>query len=204
METQQDIGIERYGPGREPDRSDRWYVPLVLCSAALFALLVGLLAVAEVLLNDAVADPHAAWRAPIERAEEAVRRGDAAAARRLWPAARGAALRSRDWDAMVAVGDLALRLETTGAARRDVEARAREAYLMALLRARAQGSLDGVLRVAQAFEALGDAQVLAQVIEIAEAVAATGPDPTGLERVRRLADRWSARAPEAGHAAPSR
>jgi hypothetical protein len=50
--------------------------------------------------------------------------------------------------------------------------KARPLYLSALLRARGVSSLDGVLRAAEAFAALGDREVVDQAIVIAAKVAA--------------------------------
>lgn len=190
------------GTGRDPEVASeawtsRWYTPLAVFGATLFTLLVVLLAVAEVLLSETVsASSHAAWTAPIAQMEDAMRRGDVATARRLWLMARAAALRSRDWEAMVAVGDASLRLGAAGGPHGEAQARAREAYLAALLRARQEQSLEGVLRAGEAFDALGDDEMVEQAIRIAERVAGAS-DPHSIERVRRLAERWSTRELEA-------
>jgi hypothetical protein len=176
-------------------REARWYAPLVLAGAITFALLVILLAAAEVVLNDAVLESPTTWRASLARVEAAADRGDPAEARRLWPSARAAAMHSRDWGAMAALGDLALRLDAPGGGGRDAQARAREAYLASLLHARRRGSLEGVLRAAEAFAALGDVEVVEHAVRIADTLAAA--DPEGRARVRNFADRWRGRALEA-------
>jgi hypothetical protein len=88
--------------------------------------------------------------------------GEAAAAHdvthvdREWREAYRVASRSRQWEALVTVGDAAVGID--GAAGRPTmyRAEARRAYLEALFRARAQGSADGIRRAAEAFERLGD------------------------------------------------
>jgi hypothetical protein len=69
-----------------------------------------------------------------------------------------AALASRRWEPMIAHGDAALELAVAGS---DAPAhpwidRARHSYLLALFRARAAGSIDGMTRVADAFSSMGD------------------------------------------------
>ena len=56
-------------------------------------------------------------------------------------------------------------------ARQPWEADARQAYLGALFRARAEASLDGVLRATEAFATLGDRDVAEEGLRIAESVA---------------------------------
>ena len=55
--------------------------------------------------------------------------------------------------------------------------RARELYLSALFRARDTGSLDGVLRVAGAFNTLGDRDVTTHAVRMADRLAARGATP---------------------------
>ena len=91
---------------------------------------------------------------------EALARGDRAAAEWAWRDAWGAALGARRWEGMAAVGALALRMGELS--------RAREAFLIALFRARDQRSVSGVLRAEEAFEALGDRMVARQCLFIAD------------------------------------
>jgi hypothetical protein len=99
-----------------------------------------------------------------------------AAALSAWHAAYGAALGSRRWDGFADVGDAYLRIgRASGAPARTVP-RARDLYLSALFRARDTGSLDGVLRVASAFDNLGDREVVQQAVRMAHRLA--GPHPT--------------------------
>jgi hypothetical protein len=82
-----------------------------------------------------------------------------------WRDAYGVALRSRSWESMVAVGDAAVRIDAVASRPAGhpsgFRAEARQAYLRALLDARAAGSPEGVQRVAAAFGALGDAEMAA-------------------------------------------
>lgn len=103
--------------------------------------------------------------APVERAKP--RTGPALERRvtpfRAWQERYAAALASRRWEPMLEAGDAAL-----GLGDGDARARARQAYLVAFTRARHEGSVDGVRRVAQAFAGLGDHEVAAQCLAVAE------------------------------------
>ena len=94
--------------------------------------------------------------------------GDLDAAEDAWRAAYAAALGSRRWDTMLDVGDAYLRAGAQSHVPRVYEAKAREAFLVALFRARREGALDGVVRVGRAFAALGDREVAAHCERLAE------------------------------------
>ena len=136
------------------------------------------------------------WNAPIERAGDALREGDVAQALAWWQEARREALRSGTWEAMIEVGDASRRLAAGGGFRRQGDASAREAYMTALLRARRDHSVDGVLRAAIAFGELGDREVAAHAVRIAEREA--GQDPRAREQVRAVAARFMSAPLEAG------
>jgi hypothetical protein len=94
---------------------------------------------------------------------------------------------------MLDVGDAYLRIGEVAKGREPAKAKARSLYMAALLRARSQGSLDGVLRAGEAFAALGDHGVASQAIRIAEALAAEGNDPYASARVRSIKERLTTR-----------
>lgn len=178
--------------------SSRWYAPLVALGVAVLVLLIVALAIVEVLVAAAPAVPEpTGWSAPLERADEALREGDVARAQAWWREARMEALRSGGWEGMIEVGDASRRLGARAGRRRDGEALARDAYMTALLRARREHSVDGVLRAAVAFGELGDRDVVAHAVRIAERQAAQ--DPRAREHVRAVADRWMTPSLEAGH-----
>lgn len=95
--------------------------------------------------------------------DAAIATGDLSRAVFAWRDAYGIALGSRSWDAMLAVGDAAVRIDRVS--RRDTgaptgfRAEARQAYLRALFDARNAGSSDGMRRAADAFAGLGDAEM---------------------------------------------
>lgn len=181
--------------------STRWYAPIVALASLLLALLVAGLVVMEMVAEaPSAVGPHV-WTAPLDQAEAALERGDAAAAMSAWREAQGAALRSGRWEGMIAVGDAARRLAEAGRDRADGLARARQAYLTALFRARRERSLDGLLSAAIAFGELGDRDVLAHALRMAEQQA--GRDPLSRARVRTVADRWMGPPFEAEHRDPT-
>jgi hypothetical protein len=94
------------------------------------------------------------------------------AARRAWHRAYLEALGSRAWSPMIVVGDAWLRIGAASGGTLDARPNARDQYLRAFFRARHQGSLDGVLRAAEAFAGLGDREVVEQIQRAAGEVAA--------------------------------
>jgi hypothetical protein len=128
------------------------------------------------------------WTTALDRAEAAMAQGDPAGAMSAWRDAHAAAMRSGQWEGMIAVGDASRRLGESNGSQRESVARARQAYLTALFRARRERSVEGSLRAAVAFGELGDRHVLAQALRIAERQA--GRYPVSRARVRGVADRW--------------
>jgi hypothetical protein len=134
---------------------------------------------------DAIAD--APWAISLRRVESALTQKNVSAAERAWHEAYVAALRSRSrWDGLVAVGDAYLRIGEVANGRKAAEARTRELYSDALFRARALGSLEGVLRTAQAFADLGDREAVERCLHIAELLAAREANPQSQARMSLL------------------
>jgi hypothetical protein len=178
--------------------TDRWYVPLGIAAGAVMVLLVTGLAVVEVLTSRAASEEAAArWQLSLERLDDAILRRDFDAAKRQWRDAYAMALRSRQWDALIEVGDSYRRLGRAGGFTRAADAGAREAYFNALLRARRDSSLDGVLRTGEAFAELGDTGVVEQCLHLARELAERDVDPAARQRVKFFSDRWTARSLEA-------
>ena len=90
-----------------------------------------------------------------------------------------------------------MRIGELAAARGVGRAEARGLYLRALFQARAQSSLDGVLRVTEAFAGLGDADVVEQGLRVARQLAAA-QGPAAWDRVREATIRLGARHSMAG------
>jgi hypothetical protein len=162
------------------------------------ASLVGFLAVQACACTAGLARAgETGWREHLQAAETAIAEGNVSQAVRGWHNARGAALRTDAWDALIEVGNASLRIGEAAAARYGARAEARGLYLHALFRARAQHSLDGVLRATEAFANLGDADVVEQGLHVARQLAAPR-GPAARERVRETAVRLGARHSMAG------
>ena len=153
--------------------------------------------VEQVSVEPLTVDPNAAgerratvgpWTAHLRRVDDALGQQNLRAADLAWRDAYVAALVSRRWDGLVEVGDAYLRIGEVAIGRK-AEVRARSIYLDALFRARQQGSLDGALRVAEAFAVLGDHEVALQGARIAEGLAAKARDPQGRGRARAARER---------------
>ena len=112
------------------------------------------------------------WRAHLDVVNSELERGHVDAAVRVWHDAYGAALESRSWESMIAVGDAFIAIGRASGSARGARVNARDAYLTALIRARRERSVDGALRSAEAFGALGDQAIAAQCRHIAAQLAA--------------------------------
>jgi hypothetical protein len=171
-----------------PPNTSRPPALIVIAAAILFILL----AVLEVMAGHATAfggDRAAPWTVHLRQVDDALARRDVGAAERAWRDAYAAAVASRRWEGMIEVGDVARRIGEVTGARATADARARRAYRPALFQARQLKSLDGVLRTAEAFSSLGDRQVVAQCLRIAERLAAETRDAQARERVSTLSER---------------
>jgi hypothetical protein len=124
---------------------------------------------------------------------EAVQRGDLATARAAWHDAYRSLRRTRDWQGMAALGDTALGIAGVSGARQPWEGDARQAYLGALFRARAEASLDGVLRATEAFATLGDRDVAEEGLRIAESIALRTGTAEARDRMRAHRARFEGR-----------
>ena len=111
-------------------------------------------------------------RAHIGRIDQALARHDVSAAVGAWHDAYGAALASRGWEGMLAVGDAFLRIGAEAGTVSGSRANARQAYLNALIRAHRDGSREGLRRTAAAFEALGDHAVATHCLRVADELTA--------------------------------
>ncbi len=121
--------------------------------------------------------------ARISAVAEAAQRGDLSAAHEEWYAAYRLLRPTRDWHGMAALGDAAMNVAGASGSRQPWEGDARQAYLGALFRARAEQSLDGILRATEAFATLGDREVVAEGLRIADSVAARTATPGARELV---------------------
>jgi len=130
----------------------------------------------------------AQWRRSLQDVDDARQTGSSGRAVAAWRDAYGAALRSGRWDAMIDVGDAALRVGAVPEFRESPDAAARRSYLTALFLARGQASVDGVLSACRGFALLGDVAVVRQCIEIGHELAKS--DPVAGGRVAAFAGRF--------------
>jgi hypothetical protein len=118
--------------------------------------------------STASATVAAPWTLHIAAVDAALRKGDVSAASAAATDAYRAAQASRRWDGLVEAADAYLRLADAAGAPRAGVPRARELYLAALFRARDAGSVEGVIRVAQSFDRLGDREAAAHAMRVAQ------------------------------------
>lgn len=156
-------------------------------------LLVGMMMVVAVALPACGAkrgDPPAASSDQyIQAMDDALARGDFYAADLARRTAHLMALGSRRWDAMAAVGDAYVRFAASPGASPTLRLEARRIYRSALFRAHQQGSIEGVLRVSEAFAALGDKEVAREGLAMAAAMAAASHGPYDAARAEALTER---------------
>jgi hypothetical protein len=113
---------------------------------------------------------HEALTDRLTMIEEALASGAMSQAFYQWHEAHGHAFRSGRWEALVAVGDAAARIDAAAGAGAGFRADARRVYMAALVLARAEQSGVGVRRVAKALAALGDHALAAHAHRAAQAL----------------------------------
>jgi hypothetical protein len=121
--------------------------------------------------------------------EAALDRGDLSTAVRMTEAAYRRAISDRRWESLIEVGDLYYRIVSRTGAPEAAYLRARDAYQAALRSARHAGSLEGVLRAAEAFAQLGDVDETQLSLYVARDLA--GYDAEAVADVRAAAARLS-------------
>jgi hypothetical protein len=121
--------------------------------------------------------------------EAALEHGDFSTAVRMTDAAHRRATSDRRWESLIEVGDLYYRIASRTGAPEAANERARGAYQAALRSARHAGSLEGVLRVAEAFAQLGDVDDTELSLYVARDLA--GSDAEAVGDVRAAAARLS-------------
>ena len=125
----------------------------------------------------------------LQMVDEALGRGEVDRAERAWHGAYAAALASRRWQGSIEVGAAYLRIGQVGGFAQSARARARQNYLTALYRARAQRSIEGVVRAANAFAMLGDREMAAVAVRIAEDLAMAEGEATALMAISTVGER---------------
>jgi hypothetical protein len=136
-------------------------------------------------------DPYAAsWDEYITVMDEALTRGDVRAAEMARQGAFLAARGSRRWDAMLAVGDASVRLMRSPDVSLTLRPEVGQIYRWALFRARQQDSLEGVVRVSEAFIEFGDRDAARDGLAMATAMLTASRGHHDItDRVKALSDR---------------
>jgi len=112
-------------------------------------------------------DSSPAWVGHIALVDEALGRVDRSRAIYLWREAYGAALRTGRPEGLIAVGDRAIRIAEISGGSGYFLREARDVYIHAAHRARAERSRDTILGIAERFEKLGDTERAERVRRIA-------------------------------------
>jgi hypothetical protein len=115
-------------------------------------------------------DPVPAWVGWTALVDEALGRSDMSRATYLWREAYGAAVKSGRPEALIAVGDRAIRIAELGGGSGYFRTEAGYVYVHAALRARAGRSRETILGIAERFERLGDTERAGQMRRIAASV----------------------------------
>jgi len=136
------------------------------------------------------------WTAHLRVVETELARGHVDVAVRVWHDAYGAALESRSWESMLAVGDAFMRIGHAAGTPGGARMNARDAYVIALIRARRNHSVDGALQSAEAFREIGDRAIVEQCLHVAAQLAAG--DDHAQQKVRQARERWAAPSTIAG------
>ena len=130
------------------------------------------------------------WRAHLDVVEKELARGHIDVAVRVWHDAQGAAVVSRSWESMIALGDSWMAIGRAAGTPRGSRERAREAYTTALIWARRSRSVDGVLGSAEGFRRLDEHVFAEQSLRIAERM--VDGEGFATRRVLEVRQRWAA------------
>lgn len=122
------------------------------------------------------------WSAHLDALDGALARSDVEGAWRAWENAHLAAVESLGWEGLIEAGRACLRIGSATGGRSAAEPVARRAYFAALYRACRENSFEGILRAAEAFDDLGDREVVEECLGLAELRAG------GEQTRRRVAD----------------
>jgi hypothetical protein len=148
-------------------KRNRWAIGLT--GAAVLALVLGVKGVVG-LEHVVFVEPEAtpAWVQRVALVDDAIERSEVSRAVYEWREAYGAAVRTKGSEALIAVADRAIRIaELSGGSGYFVN-EARYIYLHAAGRARAERSRETILKIAEAFDRLGDTERASQVRRLAE------------------------------------
>ena len=172
-------------------QTPRWIRNLIGVVLGAIVVALGLVEAFSATASATADTPETAWALELVTVNEAIADRDLRRAMRAWSDAYRATRATRSWRGMLEVGDAYLRIGDTWGLRKDAMPKARELYLAAFFGARQERALDGVLRAAESFAALGDRDVSERCLREGERLAAATSDPDARVRVarsRRLVD----------------
>ncbi|MFQ5804001.1 MAG: hypothetical protein ACE5JQ_13995 [Candidatus Methylomirabilales bacterium] len=144
----------------------RWRHILLVITAVMMIVALTACGQSEGGLHQEKGTQDGVWSAHIRKVHDALAKNDIGSAEWAWHYAHVTALRSGSWESMIEVGDAALCIGEAAGFRKGSAERARQSYSVALMRARLQGSIDGLRRIAQAFAELGDGEAVDQCLQI--------------------------------------
>lgn len=113
-------------------------------------------------------DPATPWAYRLSLIDEALAAGTMSRAFYEWHEAHAEAFRKGCWQALLAVGNAAARIDAAVGSAVGFRADARRVYLAALVRARAEQSAAGVRQIAAAFTRLGDHELAERAYRAAQ------------------------------------
>jgi hypothetical protein len=128
-------------------------------------------------------------RAALTTMDEAIARQDLGTAAQAWKQARELGMRARSWQGPAEAAEATLRFAAVADNTREAVPAARELFLVALFRARGEGSVDGALRAAEGFARLGDRDAATLALRLADGVAVRSGDIQAPSRVRLAGER---------------
>jgi hypothetical protein len=166
---------------------------ILLTVTVIFVVIAPVVARVAVTRGQTAVEVERPWVTHLELVDRALAERNMSAAVHAWQDAYAAAARPPRWEGLLDVGDASLRIGETPALASSSLGKARGAYLAGLFRARHQGSLEGVLRAAGAFAALGDRDVVQGSLRIAAEIATRHADGEAMDQVRTAGERLMAR-----------
>ena len=123
-----------------------------------------------------IGESRAFWKIAIDKVEEALATGNVTAALQEWRGAYRSAVKAGGWEVFIEVGDSYRRIGEVAGKSEPFDAKAREIYLLALSQARRQECVQCLLRIAEAFAALGDTEYVELSVRLADLLAMQDPE----------------------------
>ncbi len=127
-------------------------------------------------IGPVIGGSQAFWKTAIGKTDEALSTGNVTAALQEWRDAYRSAMKAGGWEAFIEVGDAYRRIGEVARQSESFNPKAREIYMIALSQARRLECVECLLRVAEAFAALGDGEHLMLSTRLADRLAAQDPE----------------------------